>query len=91
MEVKLMSVSPVSFMMAKEGDLLEIKQKVPRIGEFRGKIGAPSESFLIFKDKTKIGMIPQKILRQYGKSFIGKNCRVVKMDRNKSTIIVEIW
>jgi hypothetical protein len=90
MEIKLTSVSPVSFMMAKEGDLLEIKSKIPRVGEYRSRLGAPCESLLVFKNITKIGMIPQKIIAKYGKLRLLGNCRVLKMNQDSGAIIIQI-
>jgi hypothetical protein len=39
MIIELTSLSPVSFMLAKVGDKVEIKVKKPNKNEFRGSIG----------------------------------------------------
>jgi hypothetical protein len=91
MEVQLMSVSPVSFMMAKEGDLVKIKRKAPKLNEFRGTLEAATESFLIFKGETKIGMIPKIFVDDQENLWYRKKCRIVKMLSEKKIIIVEIY
>jgi len=90
MEIKLSGVTLVSFMEAKEGDLLEIKKKSPRSGEFRFSTGPPAVSYLVYKDKTKIGVIPRKIMAKYEEPNLKKNCRVIKIDKDTNTIVVEI-
>lgn len=77
-------------MVAAKGDQLKIKRVFPGVGEYRAKIGAPRECFLVFKGKTKIGMIPHKIIAKYGKEFITDCCRITKMDKDNSTILVEM-
>ncbi len=91
MEVQLISVSPVSFMMAKEGDLVKIRRKAPKPNEFRGTLEAATESFLIFKGETKIGMVPKNFAAQQDTSWLRKKCRIVKMHSDKQIIIIKIY
>ena len=64
MKVQLSSVSPISFLMIREGELLEIKRKPPNKNEFRGRLEAATESYLVFKSQTKIGMLPTKFVKE---------------------------
>ena len=88
MEFQLTAVSPLSFMMTKEGDVLRIEHKPPKPNEFREKIGPAAEFYLVFKGRTKIGMIPQKIATQHKELMKKKYCRIEKIDKIKSIIIV---
>ena len=90
MEIKLSGLSPLSFMMATEGDILEIKQKSPNPREIRISTQKPPVSYLVFKDITKIGMLPRKIVAEYGELSMKTQCRVIKIDKDTNTIIVEI-
>jgi hypothetical protein len=90
LEIQLASVSPVSFMVARVGDLVQIKHVPPKPREYRDKIGPPAESFLIFKGQTKIGMIPKQFLDKHGATSLGKSCRIAKIDRDRQVIIVAL-
>ena len=90
MKIVLTQTLPVSFMFAKKGDTLKIIRTFPRVGEYRDKIGTPTESYLAFKGKTKIGMIPKEIIATHGKECIKEFCKVEKIDKKNNIIIVEI-
>ena len=90
MEIELGALSPMSFVRAKEGDLLRVKRTLPKHGEYRGTIGAAVEGLLVFKGETKIGMIPREYISRFGIASIGKACRVVKIDSPRKVIAVEI-
>lgn len=90
MRVQLTSVSPVTFMIAKEGDIVTIQHRPPRLNEYREKIGAAAECYLVFKGKTKIGMIPKKFAQENKKFLVKKNCRIVKIDHEKAVLVVEL-
>ena len=90
MQVQLTSLSPVSYMIAKEGELVTIQHRPPRPNEYREKIGAAAECYLVFKGKTKIGMIPKKITVDHPEFLIKKSCRIVRIDQSNSVFVVEL-
>jgi len=55
---QLKSVSPIVFSLAKEGDKVLLRRNKPKPNEYRDKIGPAVETILVFKGRTKIGMIP---------------------------------
>ena len=59
--ISLASISPVAFLLYKVGDSVVVKLKKPKSNEFRSNIGRGVDSFLVFKNETKIGMIPLKV------------------------------
>ena len=83
------SVSPVSFMMAKEGELVQIRHTPSKKNEYRANIGPPADCYLVFKGQTKIGMIPKTFVNQNKQLMRPKNCRIKKMDQSKSVIIID--
>jgi hypothetical protein len=90
MLIELTSLSPISFMLTKVGDRVEIKVKKPNKNEFRGSIGSATEVFLVFKGPTKIGMIPTNF-----DSSIFKSKRIIwgkiqSIESTKKQIIIEI-
>ena len=90
MQVQLTSLSPLSFTLVKEGDLVRIRYKAPKLNEYREKIGPPVECYLIFKGETKLGMIPGAVARDFKKFLVKKSCRVVRVDAEKSIFLVEL-
>lgn len=90
MKVQLSSVSPISFLMIREGELLEIKRKPPKKNEFRGRLEAATESYLVFKSQTKIGMLPTKFVKENNANNFKNKCRINRVDKEKNIIIVEI-
>lgn len=90
MQVQLTSLSPVSYMIAKEGELLTIQHRPPRPNEYREKIGAAAECYLVFKGKTKLGMIPKKFTMDHPEFLTRKSCRIIKIDQSKSVFVVEL-
>jgi hypothetical protein len=91
MEVQLSSISPLSFSILKQGDVVEVRKKHPRTNEFRGeKIGGGSVSFLIFKGITKIGMIPTDFVSEHGEAAIKRRCRIKSIDHEIGRISVEM-
>ena len=90
MNVELTSISPVSFLLAKEGDLVVIRKKIPNLREFRGTLENARIVFLVFKGKTKVGMIPPVFLELHNiKDKLGRG-RIVKMDKEMKLIIVDL-
>ena len=90
MDIKLTGTSLVSFMMAHEGDVLEIRKVSPRKGEIRATTGPMKEALIVFKGKTKIGVIPKKALVKDGTLASKTHCRAKKVDTASSTFIVEL-
>ena len=90
-KITLISISPIAFSMAKVGDIVEIKKKLPRTNEFRGeKIGAASTSYLIFKGITKVGMIPTDFFIKNEDVKIKRSCKITALDVVSQTIEIEI-
>ena len=90
-QVELTAVSPVAYLLAKEGDRALIKRSAPRLNEYRDKIGPASEVFFVFKGETKLGMIPHDFMKKI-EGFPVKNvCKVIKMDKNSDKLIVQIF
>lgn len=88
MEVQLKSISPLSYMMVKEGERVTIQYRPPRPNEYREKIGPASECYLVFKGETKIGMIPKEIIISHKNLLKKRNCRVAKIDKSKSILTI---
>ena len=86
-QVNLTSLSPLSFEVAKVGDLVTVRKKLPNKNEFRDKIGSATESFLVFKGETKIGMIPSKFSVE-NRPFIKRTATVLASDKSKKTLVV---
>ena len=89
--VELKVISPVAFSIAREGDKALIKHKPPKLNEYRDKIGPASESYLVFKGETKLGMIPHEYINKLGVVNLKKMCRIIRMDRDTDVILVEIF
>jgi hypothetical protein len=89
-EIRLTSISPVAYLLAKVGELASVRRVMPKKNEYREKIGAAQEAILIFKGQTKIGMIPREALGQVGEASIGKVCRIVRMDRSQDLIVIDV-
>lgn len=89
--VQLKAVSPVAFMLAKEGDQALIRRNPPKPNEYRDKIGPAIESYLVFKGETKIGMIPHDFMNKLGDVTLKKMCRIAKMDRSLAVVVVELF
>jgi hypothetical protein len=90
MNIELTSLSPISFMLAKVGDKVEIKVKKPNKNEFRGSIGSAVEVFLVFKGPTKIGMIPTNSDIQNLKIKPKSQGKIITLDPIKKVIIIDI-
>jgi hypothetical protein len=89
-KVQLEAISPVSFMVVRRGDILRIQKKKPKPNEYRDKIGPPTESYLLFKDTTKIGIISERVSKTIPSLSTKKYCRVVEIDGPSGTIIVQL-
>jgi hypothetical protein len=89
-EIELTSISPVAYVLAREGDLAEINSKKPNLREYRSSIGAAMEVFLVFKGNTKIGMIPKDVAAKLGRASIGKKCRIVRMVKENNIIVIRL-
>ena len=85
-----MSLSPLSFTLVKEGDLVQIRRVPPKPWEYRDKIAPRSDSFLIFKGRTKIGMIPRTFLSAHGTACLARSCRVATINADRQEISVEL-
>jgi len=90
LNVELSSLSPVSFLFAKEGDFVAIREKIPNLREFRGTLESARVVFLVFKGQTKVGMIPPIFLEQHDISDKLSRGRIVKIDKEKKKIIIEL-
>jgi hypothetical protein len=91
MEIKLSSLSPLSYEFTKPGDTVTLFRKQPNKREFRASIGAAVESILIFKGPTKIGMIPVKIADENAEYLKGKStAKITVTDSAKKTIIIKV-
>ena len=91
MILNLASTSPVSFLLAKSGDRLEITRKLPNKSEYRGNLGAAKTMYLVCKGKTKIGIIPPALVEAYESTYKDRHiCFIRSMDPLKKTITVEI-
>jgi hypothetical protein len=90
MEVQLESVSPISFLIARIGELVRIQHKPAKVNEYREKIGPAVECYLVVKGQTKIGMIPSEVVRNHKELLRRKNCRISRIDQANSLIMVVI-
>lgn len=90
MTIQLTSVSPFSFDICNIGDVLSVRPVKPKPGEYRGTIGAATQSLLVFKGNTKIGMIPSNALPKESAAAIPKRCRVTDIDATKNIIAIEV-
>jgi len=89
--INLVSVSPVSFLLAKNGDHLTIKKKLPNKFEFRGSLGKATTMFIVFKGQTKIGIIPPDFIKEFESIYTAKKtCLIKNIDASKKIITVEI-
>ena len=86
MLIVLTEVSPVSFLMASECNWLKIRKTVTKCGEYIDRINSNHNGFLVFKGKTKIGMIP----RENNHKINTERCQIVGMDKTKNIIIIRI-
>ena len=91
MEIKLSSLSPLSYEFTKPGDTVTLYRKQPNKKEFRSSIGAAVESILIFKGSTKVGMIPVQVADENAEYLKGKNTATVMVtDLAKKTLIIKV-
>jgi len=91
MEIKLGSLSPLSYEFAKVGDVVSLKRKIANKKEFRSSIGAAVDSILVFRGQTKIGMIPIKVSDQYAEYLKDKvQGTVTKSDTEKKLFIIDV-
>jgi hypothetical protein len=90
-EVKLSSLSPLSFEFAKDGDTVSLVRKKANKREFRSSIGAAVDSILVFKGQTKIGMIPIKTGEDNADYLADKvTAKVIMADPVKKIFIIKI-
>ncbi len=89
-EFGLEALSPVSFMRVRKGEVLRIRMKAANKREYRDKIGSAADCLLVFKDETKIGMIPHKVLE--ANEFIrnARVCRVSEVQEQTGTLLVKV-
>ncbi len=90
-QVELTAVSPVAYILAKEGDKGLIKRSAPRLNEYRDKIGPASEVFLVFKGETKLGMIPRDFMQRFAGIPLKNVCKIVRMDKKSDKLIVQLF
>lgn len=91
MEIKLTSLSPLSFEFAKTGDVVSLVRKKANKKEFRSSIGAAVDSILVFKGQTKIGMIPIKIGEENATYLADKvSAKVIKADPLKKLFVINV-
>ena len=86
-ELNLESISPIAFSLTKVGDVVLIKIKKPRMNEFRSKIGPAVTSSLVFKNETKIGMLPLSYTSQISPLVLnGKKAKITYLNENNREI-----
>ena len=91
MIINLSSVSPVSFLLAKTGDRLSIKKKMPNKFEFRVSLGKATSMYIVFKGQTKIGIIPPNCNNEFESIYANKrNCIIKNIDPEKKIIAIEV-
>ena len=90
MQVELISISPVSFELAKIGDLVAIRRKNPNHNEYRGNLESPTDAFLIFKGVTKIGMVPTDFVKKNDAIKNIKKARIISMDKINLKVSIEL-
>ncbi len=91
MEIKLASLSPLSYEFAKAGDIVALRRKIANKKEYRGTIGAAVDSILVFRGQTKIGMIPIKISEENSDYLKDKlSAKVKQTDQAKKLFIIEV-
>ena len=91
LEIKLSSLSPLTFEFARVGDTVSLFRKKANKKEFRSSIGAAVDSILIFRGQTKIGMIPIKIGEENAEYLADKvSAKVIKTDAVKKLFVIAI-
>ena len=91
LEIKLGSLSPLSFEFAKVGDTVSLVRKKANKKEFRASIGAAVDSILVFRGQTKIGMIPIKFGEENAAYLADKvSARVVNTDSTKKLFVIDV-
>jgi len=91
MEIKLASLSPLSYEFAKAGDTVLLRRKIANKKEYRGSIGAAVDSILVFRGQTKIGMIPIAVSESSAAYLADKaSAKVTKVDASKKTLLIEV-
>ena len=91
LEIKLSSLSPLSFEFAKVGDTVSLVRKKANKKEFRSSIGAAVDSILVFRGQTKIGMIPIKTGQDYADYLVDKvSAKVIRSDAEKKIFIINV-
>jgi hypothetical protein len=89
-KVQLEAISPISFEVVRRGDILRIQKKEPKPNEYRDKIGPATQSYLLFKDRTKIGIISSAVSKTIPFLSNQKYCRVIEIDSTSGKIIVQL-
>lgn len=91
LDIKLLSTSPISFEVARPGDVVEIRYSPPKKNEYRASIGRSLGGFLVFKGQTKLGLIPRDIVAEY-EDFIKSARRgtVVISDETKKKLVIKL-
>jgi hypothetical protein len=91
LEIKLSSLSPLSFEFAKAGDIVSLVRKKANKKEFRASIGAAVDSILVFRGQTKIGMIPIKTGEENAAYLADKvSAKVTKSDAAKKLLVIAV-
>ena len=88
MKIKLASLSPLSFEAVKLGDKVSLRVRGANKNEYRDKIGAAQDVFLVFKGQTKIGMVPKRIGAENHETIASSNWRVVEIDPSKGVLVL---
>jgi hypothetical protein len=91
LEIKLSSLSPLTFEFAKVGDTVSLVRKKANKKEFRSSIGAAVDSILVFRGQTKIGMIPIKFGEENAAYLADKiSAKVKKTDPAKKLFVITV-
>jgi hypothetical protein len=90
MEIKLDAVSPVVFSLMNVGALADIRRQLANKNEYREKIPVVTDTLLVFRGVTKVGVIPRKKVAELGASALVGKCRIIRMEQSTNTVVVEV-
>jgi len=88
--ISLSAISPIAFELAREGDIVSIKKKVPNKSEYRGTLEAARDVFLVFKGVTKVGVIPNRVSDTLPNLANVRTGKIVKMDKSEMLIQIQL-
>ena len=89
MRIDLLAVSPFSFEVSNLECRVLIRKKLAKKNEYRDKIGAARDCFLVLIGLTKIGMIPEKYEQEIEYLPAGTKWKIVALDRKINLVTIE--